>query len=278
MANPTEAAARAAILAVQPSATITTSLQFSATVAAGLVISIDPPVGSLTVPDATINLVVSRGPFPASRWTGETPEVTQGAVVAASVDVAPPPVVMAMLVFLDIPDDPVYVTDAGSNLNWDGHEWIGVGQLGSIEGPDESLDAIAQPFKLTLSGVDPALIASANSEHYAGRDAIVYMALLDPDTYAFLDEPTEHCSGEIAVMTFNADRNQASVVVEVEHRLRRLPITRRWTDPDQRTRHASDRFFEFVKDIRGYVSGGGGRDISYGGTGRNRDRANPRPY
>lgn len=272
MANPTEAAARAAILAVQPDAAITTTSQFSATVAEGLVISIDPPVGTLTVPDATITLVLSLGPFPASRWTGDAPEVTQAVVEAAA-----PSVVAALLVFLDIPDDPVYVTDAGANLNWDGHEWIGVGQLGSIEGPSESLDAVAQPFRLTLSGVDPALIASANSEHYAGRDAIVYMAILDPHTYAFLDEPTEHCSGEIAVMTFNADRNQASVVVEVEHRLRRLPITRRWTDPDQRTRHTNDRFFQFVKDIRGYTSGAGGRGINYSAP-RNRERANPRPF
>lgn len=241
---------------------------YSSTVPLGEVVYQDPAAGTVVDPDgtSTVTIYISKGPYPASRWSGEEPEVTQAAVEAPSRSI-----VIAMMAFLDIPGDPVYVTDAGVNLNWDGHEWIGIGSFGSIEGPNETLDAIAQPFKLVISGVDPSIVASAYGTNYVGQDAIVYMAILDPHTYEFLDEPTEHCSGEMAVMTLNADRNSGSIVIECEHRLRRLPHTLRWTDENQRTRFSGDLFFQFTKDIRGYVSGAGGRDISYAnGTGPGR--------
>jgi hypothetical protein len=253
--------------------TPTVVYRYSATVPAGEYILSDPAAGERADPDAEVILYISRGPFPAGRWGGDTPEVTQAAVEAEG-----PSLVIATMVFLDIPDDPVYVTDAGATLNWNDHEWIGIGQYGSIEGPSESLDAIAQPFKLTISGVDPTLVAAASNTQYAGRQAVVYMAILDPHTYEFLDLPTEHASGEMAVMTFNADRNSGSITVEVEHRLRRLPHTRRWTPEDQRARYSGDLFFQFTKDIRGYTSGAGGRGINYSGNGGRKDRDPPRPF
>lgn len=262
MANPTVAAAKAAILAVQPAATFMEIEAFSSTVAAGLVISIDPPVGTLVVPDQVVTLYVSRGAPPASRWTGGVPEV---------VDAALAPTVAAqhivMFVHIDWPGDPLYACDAGANFNWDDHEWLGLGEVGSIEAVSESLEVFAQPLRLRLSGVDPDIVEPALASDYEGSTVRVWLGVLNPDTYALLDEPEEVWSGFVDFMTIEGNQNVCTITVDCEHELRRQPVVSRWTDEDQRTRVSGDTFFDHLQDIPGYVSKWGARDMSFRGGG-----------
>lgn len=258
----TEADARAELVALGASLVITSVYQHSSSVTEGHVISMDPPAGTLVVPDATVTLYVSLGPLPASRWTGSTPEIVEAALAATQVAQH-----VVMFVLLDVPGDPLYACDAGANFNWDGHEWQGLGQFGSIEAVSESLEVFAQPLRLSLSGVDPDIIASAIASDYEGSTVRVWLGILDPDTYALLDTPEEIWSGFIDFMTVEGDQNLCTVTVDCEHELRRQPVVSRWTDEDQRTRFSGDTFFDQLQNIPGAVAKWGARDIGYRGGG-----------
>ncbi len=268
----TEADARAELEALGADLVITSQYQYNATVPAGHVISQHPGAGVLVAPDATVVLTVSLGPPGASiRFTGSNASGMQAAVASTP---AAQSVVMTTHVFLNIENDPIYANDSPCTFRWGGallvpavQTWIGVAKYGALEQVVESLDIIANPVRLTLSGVDNSVLSSAMTNVYAGRTAAVYLALHDPRDLSLIDTPEEIWSGIMSVMRIKFGPNTGSIVVECEHRLRRRPLVQRYTDEDQKSRHAGDRFFQFLHQIPGYISKWGSKDVTYS-TGR----------
>jgi hypothetical protein len=63
-----------------------------------------------------------------------------------------------------------------------GHDWLGLRNLGGIEGLEEAADMSAQQMKFTLSGVDAATLALAIGEdrdEYVGRIVTVWLQFFD---------------------------------------------------------------------------------------------------
>lgn len=179
-------------------------------------------------------------------------------------------IVPVMFVDLDIVGDRLRLNDSNLTLNWGDFDWLGVGTFGSIDGVDESHDLIAQPVKLTLSGVEAQYVTDARTTQYQGRAAVVYIGLLNKQTLAFIDTPEEVWSGFMDVMTPEADHNVGKITLTCEHWLRLAATAGRWTDEDQQARYSGDRFFQFLYEIPGYVGKWGSRDVSHGGQGFNR--------
>lgn len=174
-------------------------------------------------------------------------------------------IVPVMFVDLDIVGDRLRLNDSNLTLNWGGFDWLGVSTFGGIDGVDESHDLIAQPVKLTLSGVDPQLVTDARTTQYQGRAVVIYLGLLNKQTYAFIDTPEEVWSGFMDVMTLEAGEREGKITLTCEHWLRIAATTGRWTDEDQQGRYAGDRLFQFLHEIPTYVGKWGSRDVSYGG-------------
>jgi hypothetical protein len=190
-----------------------------------------------------------------TRWTsGDNQLAAAGRTVA-----------LVTFVDLDIVNDRLRAHDNVGTINWGGNDWLGVGQFGGIDAVTESLEIIAQPVKLTLSGVDPELITDAMQTQYHGRDVVIYVGLRDTETGALIDTPEEIWSGFMDVMTIEFDVNAASITIDCEHRLRRQPITSRYTDEDQRARFPDDDFFNKLHLIPAFIGKWGTRDLHFGG-------------
>ena len=202
-----------------------------------------------------------------TRWTSSA---HQTAAEAQSV-------VAVTFVDLDIVGDRLRLNDSNLNLDWGGFSWLGVGTYGGMDGIDESQDLIAQPVKLTLSGVDTSLISDAMTTQYQGRDVTIHVAPLNPDTLQFLDTPEEAWSGFMDVMTIEADHGIGRITIACEHWLRVDPAASRYTDEQQQALFASDRFFQFTHQISGFVGKWGSREVSYaGGLGGRDNSPSPR--
>lgn len=195
-----------------------------------------------------------------TRWTSAA---NQTAAEAQSV-------VAVTFVDLDIPGDRLRLNDSNLNLEWGGFTWSGVGTFGGIEAIEESQDLIAQPVRLTLSGVEANLITDALTTQYQGRAATIYVAPLNPDSLQFLDTPEEAWSGFMDVMTLEADHKLGKISLTCEHWLRVDPASSRYTDEQQQALFAADRFFQFTHEIANYVGKWGSRDVTYGGQGFNK--------
>jgi hypothetical protein len=180
---------------------------------------------------------------------------------------------VAMVVFadLDIVGDRLRIHDGVGTINWGGFDWLGVGSFGSVESIDESLEVIARPVHLKLSGVDPQLITDAMTTQYHERAVVLYIGLFNVTTLALIATPEEVWSGYMDVMTIDIDHNQAAIDLICEHRLRKLPNTSRYTDEDQRTLFAGDTLFDKLHLIPGHMAKWGSTNATYSSGGRSGD-------
>lgn len=229
--------------------------ELSLSVVAGDIIRTEPAFGEFVAPDEHVILYVSSGSFSA-RW------VTLAFHEAALQPVGAP----VLYVFLDFDGDPVYLNHSNVTFQWDNHDWLGAGELGAIDFPDETSDLTAQPLKLTLTGVDSAYLAHARESVYKGRTVVVYVAMHDPETLALLGTPEEFWRGFMDVMTLEADKGVGSITLTCEHWLRIAPAVTRYTNEDQQVLFSGDKFFEHLKTV-GDRGKWGGKDLGFGGNG-----------
>lgn len=201
-----------------------------------------------------------------ARWTSSA---NQTAADAQSV-------VAVTFVDLDIVGDRLRLNDSNLNIEWGGFTWQGVGIFGGIEAIEESQDLIAQPVRLTLSGVETNLITDAMTTQYQGRAVTIYVAPLNIDTLALIDTPEEVWSGFMDVMRGQADHGSGTITLTCEHWLRIDPAASRYTDEQQQALFAGDRFFQFTHEIANYVGKWGSRDVGYGGMGGRDNGPSPR--
>lgn len=139
-------------------------------------------------------------------------------------------------------------TTAGFTLNWDGHEWKGLGGVVGISEIRESSALEAIGVKLELSGVPTAAISLALNEKPQGRAAKIWFAVFNSDTGSLVDEPMAEYAGRMDVLSITRGAQACTIAVNVESRLADFarPANGRFTDADQQRRHPGDLFFSFV--------------------------------
>lgn len=164
---------------------------------------------------------------------------------AAAAVLAGPVVPMALLVDMGL-SQPLRVCTWGRALQANGNTFLGAGELGSVEGTDESTEQPRQ-LRFSLSGVPTANISLALQEQVQGRPISLYVAVLDPATHAVLDAPLEW-DGKLDTMATVEDGETGTVAVTAESAgldlLRAVPV--RYTDVDQQRLYPGDRFCEFI--------------------------------
>ena len=158
--------------------------------------------------------------------------------------------------------DPVYRLWNGSQTrDFAGHEWLGAGLLGSIDGLSEARSGESQQVRFTLSGTSAEInqIAMRRSLEQAGKLAIVSFQLLDKDWQA-VGNPVQVWSGITQPM--QASRTSApegqgptrSITLAAENAFYardRSPMGF-YTDVDQQARYPGDRFFQFQARLRDF--------------------------
>lgn len=133
------------------------------------------------------------------------------------------------------------------DLQYGGYTYTGSGTLGRITPIEEGVELSASGVKISLSGIDGSNIATALGEHYQGRMAIIYIALLDAN-YQVIATPTILFQGRMDNMNVTLGKeNEVSLAIENPMRDWDRPRERRYNHSDQIAYYPDDKGLEFVE-------------------------------
>lgn len=159
---------------------------------------------------------------------------------------------LAALLFveMDFPSGFVRVNNSPVTYQWNGHEWLGLGDLGSIDPINEGASLEARGLAFRLSGVPTTNIYNALGQKSRGRACRVRVALLDPVTYAVLPDPPLMFKGKMDTMPIKLG-STATITVNVESALVDWgrPRVRRFNHEDQHIDYPADMFFDHLTSV-----------------------------
>jgi hypothetical protein len=132
------------------------------------------------------------------------------------------------------------------NRTIEGHTYIGTGSLLSITGMEEAADMSAKSSTITMSGIPGELVSLALQEPYQNRPCRILFGVVNST------DIVESFSGSMDKMSIEDGGDSATITLSVESKwvkLDRVNI-RRYTSESQKSRYATDTFFDFVADLQ----------------------------
>ena len=166
-----------------------------------------------------------------------------------------PHVEVVTFVSLDFGTGTVVLHTRTGTIEWGGYYWLGIGQLGSIDTIKEDTQVRPNGLRLTISGVDTALVQSAITEDYHGRPVAIYIGLLDTATNALIDTPEVAFKGVMDFLTVELNQNTGSISVNCESEMARWQRPRGllYTHESQQLLYEGDRGFDMIPAIQNRV-------------------------
>jgi hypothetical protein len=153
--------------------------------------------------------------------------------------------------FIDFPADPVYVWSGIGTINWNSHDWQGVGNLGSISAVQETSDTTAQNITLGLSGIPTEYLSDVINAVQQRTVAQVWFGFLTEDG-AIIADPYQVFQGHTDVPTVTEGGDTSTISITCENPLVDLQraSNRRLTTDDQRIDYPTDKGFDYVAAIQ----------------------------
>lgn len=136
-----------------------------------------------------------------------------------------------------------------STISFGGDDYLGVGNFGDISAVSENIASRPYSISLTLSGVPTELISTALGEQYQGRDAKIFLAMLD-DGHQLIADPVLLFRGRMDTMDMIIG-STATISLTVQSRMADWDKSRvrRYNHEDQIVRQPADKGFEFVPQM-----------------------------
>lgn len=144
--------------------------------------------------------------------------------------------------------------DSGAVRFWTGYgertisgdTYIGTGNLLSIGGLEEVADMAAKSATLVLSGVSSELVSLALQEPYQNRECRILFGVVNST------DIVEVFSGTMDTMQIEDAGDASTITLTVESKWVKLdrPNVRRYTSESQKSRYATDTFFDWVADLQ----------------------------
>jgi hypothetical protein len=133
---------------------------------------------------------------------------------------------------------------------WNGHTWIGAGSLMSISSLEDAATVEARGIAITLSGLDPGLLAEALGDFQLGLAALVWLGLWSGGS--LLADPILAWQGRTDQPLLAVRPEQATIQLNCETRLvdMNIPVDRRHTSQDQQMDYPGDLGLQFVDGIQ----------------------------
>ncbi len=148
---------------------------------------------------------------------------------------------------VDIHTSPAIRLHSGlGGLTTGGNTYLGVGDLGDVEGLTESSEVVGQEFTLGLSASDGSLLSAALSESVQGRR--VELALGTSTDQANWQR-TLLRSGVVGNIQITANGLALVCYTAMTDLIRPATYARRYTDDHQQAIVPGDRVFRFVSEI-----------------------------
>lgn len=138
------------------------------------------------------------------------------------------------------------------NLVFDGDTYLGIGKFGGVSATEESTDLQAAGMNFSLSGVPSEYISIALQSIRHGKQALLWLGLLDMTTNALIDRPIQMFSGLTDVASIDEGVLNSTIQISAENRLIDLerPRIRRYTLEDQQIDDTTDLGFEYVQSLQ----------------------------
>ena len=154
------------------------------------------------------------------------------------------------LVMLTFRSETKYIWSGPGDLVWDAQTFIGVGSLGSIGVINEGTEVNADGTTVTLSGIDPVLLAECMTDIQPGAAASIWLGFVTP-ARVLIGTPYLQLSGCVDVPTVVPDTDTISITLSLESRLLDLgrASCRRYTSADQRIYFPTDTAFGWVEQL-----------------------------
>lgn len=155
-------------------------------------------------------------------------------------------VTSVIMASLDFSSGAVNVNSGITTITYNGADYLGIGQFGSISATDEGLELQSNSINLSVTGVDPAYISLALNEHYQGRTAVLYFGLLDDD-HVLIADPVVLFRGRMDNMEISLG-NQGTIQIKCTNPMAdwERPRSRRYNNEDQQLAYPGDKGLEFV--------------------------------
>lgn len=135
-------------------------------------------------------------------------------------------------------------------FEWNGHEWQGLGTLGSISAVDESesLESSAVNFTLNVAQEGWLALAVGSVEEYRGRNAKLWMGILN-SSFGLIGDPILVWRGVMDQMLIDVGADgDSKITMKCEtsaYGLKRSPSLR-MNAAQQKKRHPSDTGFDYL--------------------------------
>jgi hypothetical protein len=136
-------------------------------------------------------------------------------------------------------------------MSWNGHDWLGAGNLLSISALNESAAIESIGFTVVLSGQPSAMIALALSSVRHNLHGKIWLGMLD-EAGALIPDPYPAMQGRLADVAIQDNGNTCTIACQYESRLIDLfnPRIRRYTDGDQKIDYPDDDGFRQVAALQ----------------------------
>jgi hypothetical protein len=146
-----------------------------------------------------------------------------------------------------------YVCTAGQTITWGGHDWLGLGSVGSISQVEEAAGAASSALNFGLNIAQPSWLAESIGavEDYRGQPAKMYMCPLD-EQFRMVDTPQICWRGimDTVVVGVNAEVGQAVMKCETSAygvKMRRSSL--RLNAAQQKQKHPTDTGFDYLTNL-----------------------------
>jgi len=169
-------------------------------------------------------------------------------------------IVPATFVEIDFTSGPAYMWSGITPITWNGHTWVGVGNLGKVSTITEVGEVAATNLTLSLSGIPSGLITQALNECRVNSAAKVWLGFLD-STGAVIVDPAQSFGGRLDVPSIDEGGATSTISITVESCMVDLQRARgtRYTQDDQQLVSAGDLGFQFVPAVQTWSGKWGAR-------------------
>jgi hypothetical protein len=141
-----------------------------------------------------------------------------------------------------------YLSTLPNNFSWGGQTWLGSGSFGHVGQISEGTDIQAYGTSVTLSGVDPVIVADCLNEIVTGATAILYLGFFSASSLTLVATPTCVFSGMVDESTAAPGLDTSTITINLESLMIRLQrgSFRRYTSADQHIDNPGDTGFDSV--------------------------------
>jgi hypothetical protein len=145
-----------------------------------------------------------------------------------------------------------YLNSWNIPVEWDGHTWQGLGEIGSISEIQESDSLEAKALQFAMKAADLSWIGLANGDaaEFRKRPLTIWYCPLD-EQYRLIDTPIRAWKGIMDMMStgIEGDTEQAEgkIVLQCENAAIRLmkPSTKRMNEAQQKEQYPDDTGFQY---------------------------------